>query len=109
MKKNVMKKWVKALRSGKYEQGARGYLYHPATKTHCCLGVLCEISKVNTNDKGYLDKDQMEATGISSADGKLPKAYKVGGKKYGSLAELNDNGLSFKRIARIIEKNWEKL
>lgn len=45
MKKEIAKKWVRALRSKKYRQ-ARGVL---KTKTksgsvsHCCLGVLCEL------------------------------------------------------------------
>lgn len=33
-------KWVDALRSGNFKQGA-GYLEHDGK--HCCLGVLCEI------------------------------------------------------------------
>jgi hypothetical protein len=45
MKKEIAKKWVKALRSEKYKQ-AKSVL---KTKTksgrvsHCCLGVLCEL------------------------------------------------------------------
>lgn len=45
MKKDIAKKWVRALRSKKYRQ-AKGLL---KTKTksgsvsHCCLGVLCEL------------------------------------------------------------------
>ena len=41
MKKNIMEKWVKALRSGKYKQG-KGYL-NRYNDTFCCLGVLCEL------------------------------------------------------------------
>lgn len=40
-----MKKWVKALRSGKFKQG-QGTLKHYDRKgqaKHCCLGVLCEL------------------------------------------------------------------
>jgi len=40
MKKNVAKKWVKALRSGKYKQ-SREMLKNSGG--YCCLGVLCEI------------------------------------------------------------------
>lgn len=45
MKNNIMKKWVKALRSGKYKQGI-GMLKQFNSKgqaQHCCLGVLCEL------------------------------------------------------------------
>ena len=46
MKKNVMKKWVKALRSGKYAQ-CRERLCNVDGKTgeesYCCLGVLTDL------------------------------------------------------------------
>jgi hypothetical protein len=45
MKKEVAKKWVKALRSGKYKKGT-GYLKQYNKKNearYCCLGVLCEL------------------------------------------------------------------
>lgn len=44
MKNNIMKKWVKALRSGKYKQGTgtlKQYNRNEEAK-HCCLGVLCQ-------------------------------------------------------------------
>lgn len=48
MKAEIAKKWVKALRSGKYKQG-RGLLavVDPTSKEvtgYCCLGVLCELA-----------------------------------------------------------------
>jgi hypothetical protein len=39
-KKEFRKKWIEALRSGKYKQG-REYLKKDGF--HCCLGVACEI------------------------------------------------------------------
>jgi hypothetical protein len=45
MKKDIAKKWVKALRSGKYKQG-KSFLKQFNSKgqpKHCCLGVLCEL------------------------------------------------------------------
>jgi len=41
MKKRVKRKWVAALKSGKYKQGKRRLRDR---KKHCCLGVLCEIA-----------------------------------------------------------------
>lgn len=38
----LMKRWIAALRSGKYEQG-KGGLFRDGK--YCCLGVLCDISK----------------------------------------------------------------
>jgi hypothetical protein len=37
----IMREWVRRLRSGDYEQG-QGFL--SKDDTHCCLGVLCEIA-----------------------------------------------------------------
>lgn len=42
MNKTLKNKWIKALRSGKYEQG-KGNLNHDGR--YCCLGVLCEVAK----------------------------------------------------------------
>lgn len=45
MKKRVLTKWLKALRSGKYKQG-RGALCQVDKKgneSFCCLGVLCDL------------------------------------------------------------------
>jgi len=45
MKKDIAKKWIKALISNKYKQGT-GTLKQYNSKgeaQHCCLGVLCEL------------------------------------------------------------------
>lgn len=46
MKPELKKRWVKALRSGKYKQG-KNYLRRqtPEGDRYCCLGVLCEIER----------------------------------------------------------------
>lgn len=45
MKKDIAKKWIKALRSGKYKQGQSFLKYYNNKNEprHCCLGVLCEL------------------------------------------------------------------
>jgi hypothetical protein len=59
MKKEIAKKWVKALRSGKYKQ-TRNVLKTKTKKglvSHCCLGVLCELYQNDCkrkNKKGLL-------------------------------------------------------
>lgn len=49
MNRDVGRAWVAALRSGEYEQG-RNYLRTRDLRTdrtyHCCLGVLCELARV---------------------------------------------------------------
>lgn len=133
MKQNIMKKWVKALRSGKYKQGAGSLKqYNSKGETqHCCLGVLCELynQQMKKNKKkmlsettwsndsdfshGYcrlggkkedLPKEVMKWSGISN---NLGSFYRD--DKQESLADLNDMGRKFKTIADIIEKNYEVL
>ena len=133
MNKKVMKKWVKALRSGKYKQGT-GTLKHYDTNAqarHCCLGVLCELyndqmkkdKKKTLSEKtlhhdsfthgvvefnrsrDYLPKKVVDWAGIENNLGSF--TYK--NHKDGCLADLNDDGAKFKTIANIIEKNWENL
>jgi len=122
MKKEVMKKWVKALRSGKYKRGS-GWLKQdtPTGVRHCCLGVLCEITPGVTwrkdNDKVYraradhgsdtmsLPREVMEYAGMNTSHG-----YIEGKRGKHSLDDINDSGkYSFSKIADIIEKHWEKL
>jgi hypothetical protein len=136
MKQNVMKKWVKALRSGKFKQG-QGTLkqFNKQGQTqHCCLGVLCELynntmkknkkktlpEKVCDNDRdfsyGYsrfggkkedLPKDVMKWAGIGNSMGEFTTDDPVYDQY--NLADLNDTGRKFKTIADIIEKNYEQL
>jgi hypothetical protein len=95
-----MKKWIKALRSGKFKQG-RGTLKQYNSKRqaqHCCLGVLCDLynqdmkknkkktllEKVYHNDyyfsngysrfagkKWYLPKNVMKWAGLKNSLGKF--------------------------------------
>jgi len=118
MKYNVMKKWVEALRSGKYKQTESGLAN---SKGFCCLGVLCEVA---IKDKTYLSKvvtdtplktityndlasclpmEVMEYSGMKNNNGDYSFKRKT-------LMYLNDTRrYSFKRIADVIENNWKKL
>lgn len=80
MKKAIADKWVKALRSGEFEQG-QGAL--KANNKYCCLGVLQELTGIlaNKDDEEYLDS---------------LNAYEVCRLKSNSmktLAHLNDENL----------------
>ena len=134
MKQNIMKKWVKALRSGKFKQGA-GTLKQFNSKgqaQHCCLGVLCELynTTMKKNKKKILpekvyDNDSDFSHGYCRFGGKkedLPKEVKdwagmndnlgrfyLSDDHYEYLADLNDCGRKFKTIADIIEKEWKNL
>jgi hypothetical protein len=110
MKKKIAKLWIKALKSGKYQQ-AQNTL--KSDTGFCCLGVLCDLHRKVTKKRGfdengaYLDSTailpQRVATwaGLSSCVGKGPGV---------DLMDLNDaQQKSFLEIADAIEQNVENL
>jgi hypothetical protein len=135
MNKDIAKKWVKALRSGKYKQG-KSFLKQFNSKgqpKHCCLGVLCELynDTMKKNNKKTIsvkcrddDLDYGYVT-FANKDDSLPAVVrkwagiknKLGTFSYTErifkhtecLADLNDTGKKFSTIADIIEKNVENI
>jgi len=124
MNKKVMKKWVKALLSGKYKQG-QGLLKqtdHKNVIIHCCLGVLCELYNEDMKEKKKKKlTEKVDGFGVirfNKQPEHLPNIVKnwadlndsVGSiGAFDSLVTINDDGKTFKTIAKIIEKNWENL
>lgn len=113
MNKQIKKKWVDALRSGKYKQ-TKEFLKDETG--YCCLGVLCvvyaEEKKINIEDiPGFDDEDQGLPNKVvtwAKLDSSNPLVTiainKVERIKF--LTELNDDdGKSFKYIANVIERN----
>ena len=112
--------WVKALRSGDYQQ-AQGTLRKG--DSFCCLGVACDISgvdewrKVETNDGTFYYEylvGNWQSLAVEIADYYGMRDGFGGfwidpGNKISSLSTLNDRGLSFDEIANIIEKEPEGL
>ena len=111
MKKSVKKLWTDALRSGQYKQGI-GQLRNEQNE-FCCLGVLCnlhaqahpKIAKTQLDAEHYLGDDSfppdevIEWAGLHNNNPEL--LYK---QEEFTLASLNDaSGLSFKKIAKLIE------
>ena len=111
MKQNVMVKWVKALRSGKFKQG-QGTLKQfnkQGQIQHCCLGVLCELynetmkkNKKKTIPETVCDNDRDFSYGYS----------RFGGKKEGLPKEVKDwagmrNGLGRFEITKTDEDGIE--
>lgn len=116
------RKWLKALRSGKFKQTRQGHLHD--NKGFCCLGVACVLFKTPTtkitvdflsddNEVAYAGKDDyapsyvIDALDLYSAQGS-PKDGDVASE----LAILNDgSGLgnadkkTFKQIATIVERD----
>lgn len=109
MPAKLLKKWLKALRSGTYIQ-ARETLYDPSTGGFCCLGVLqhvqsggsCEVNKYGDGFRGDPSDEWCQEAGIS-----------FNGHMY-TLMEMNDGdpysnrrAKKFTTIANYIEKNTE--
>lgn len=116
MKYRIMKKWVKALRSGEYKQGKD--VLHDKENKFCCLGVLCSLAnkenicELTDNIYGsyyYDDKTGTLPDSVIKWSGmQTPTGKRLGKRK--ELIELNDfNKYSFKRLANIIEKEYKDL
>lgn len=90
----LQKKWLEALRSGKYEQGS-SYLYNRGN--YCCLGVLYEVYHGQKPPSLQSDLYQPELYGLRSTLGH-------GGKYRERLTALNDQGATsrMKRAAKAI-------
>ncbi len=122
---SVIEKWIKALRSGDFQQ-CRGAL--KTNKGYCCLGVLCELY-LNDHPKAFWKKATnfvipesfrfhvSKEAGMNAAIGTLPNEVvewaglspgdplvttKLGKKM--PLTSLNDGGVSFSEIATLIEE-----
>ncbi len=105
--KNTLRKWVAALRSKEFTQGA-GRLQN--NEGHCCLGVACRI--FISSDKLDLHEDGRLQGEMPSDQTKSPKWLiaidKDFKRKYGrSPQNLNDRGFSFRQIANRIEKVYK--
>ena len=102
------KKWVAAHRSGKFKQGKSG-LYDKEKDSYCCLGVACRVAGIPKEKikGGYIMSSEMRGVSV------VPKMLRGSGSHWdntpnelaGQLAQMNDAGVSFKKIASHIEKN----
>lgn len=118
---------VTALRSGKYRQ-ANGHLRLDdvnGDRSHCCLGVACEISGLSEwiQEEGLSRGRYLDETAVLPARVKEHFGfYSAGGDtrlgtiaipgmdvQYRCLTEANDKGATFDQIADYIEKNWANL
>lgn len=98
----LIPKWIAALRSGIYPQ-ANGFLR--TQEGYCCLGVLCDL----------VDRSKWEADGgffIYDCDHKWLPNYIMQDIPANIdtfvLADMNDKGESFCKIADLIENKWQE-
>ena len=108
MEQSLKDKWIKALRSGDYEQ-IEGYLHTP--NGYCCLGVLTEVDLGSDcwNPLGEYDGGKSYSYGECESFEELHSThqYEMGMTTYvmSILIEMNDSGSSFNDIADWIEEN----
>jgi len=108
-----VRKWIRALRSGKYVQGT-GAL-HRTSNTFCCLGVACDLERPEAwvmKDVGGSFFDHPFGGTLQGTSGEIgwstinnPRArrlYRLTSAGNFALASLNDTGATFKAIASIL-------
>ena len=101
MKAKTKKKWLKALRSGKFKQSS-WTLYVPEENGYCCLGVLGRV-------KGVSKKQLLSTTSFLNVPSRKDRSQDHSGLKLkvrNKLADMNDRKkMSFSKIADWIEAN----
>lgn len=124
MNPEIKKLWIEALNSDEYTQ-TQGRLR--TSEGFCCLGVLTDLYAKDHNQEWNLDEDGyysfehfkgsiplnleesvlptcvMVWSGLNSVN---PYSLNSNTDMNTYLSDLNDGGYSFKRIAKIIEKNF---
>lgn len=110
MDKKLKAKWLRALRSGSYRQ-IDGKLANDEGTKFCCLGVLADIQgcawKPGGNGDGLVPVNKAGRAIIPDSDDWLPprRAGGLSADVQEQLAQMNDDGASFKKIAAFIEKH----
>jgi hypothetical protein len=126
MKPEVKEAWLKALRSGEYQQGID---FLRTDEGFCCLGVLCDVyDKQNNNTQslwknynsehgkttdyfyldevGVLPEKVREWAGLNDSSPHVYVKKANGGINCIGLTVLNDEGKDFNQIADVIEKHF---
>jgi hypothetical protein len=112
MNKAIARKWVRALLSGKYQQG-RGTLRR--SENYCCLGVLCDIYRKDVGGswerRGVEDTFAFVATPDESTTTSLPPKVMDWADLdifvEEDLIRLNDHPRRFSTIAKHIAREAE--
>lgn len=121
MNADLKQQWIDALRSKQYKQGKKVLCQvdEKGKESFCCLGVLFDIAGGEVGGEwsepesvfkfSPLARKAIVKSSRSSDSSMLPNGFTKFSKlsKYtqSELAEMNDNGWSFEKIADWIEKN----
>lgn len=103
----LQQKWLDALKSGRYRH-CKGQLGRVALgeQKNCCLGVLCEVLKIELFQMGY---DIIYANMVAYAPDVATKSVGLrdsSGRIYGkmdSLSTINDQSDSYAPVIEILE------
>jgi len=118
MNKNIKTKWVKALRSGNYKQGKNSLakVNKLGNVKYCCLGVLCDLYLKEHKQKwNPVNEDNDLSIGRKKETAVLPlNVRKWAGldsnpilqSNNETLASMNDDGFTFKKLADAIENEF---
>ncbi len=112
MNKEIKKKWIAALRSGKYKQGT-DYLKIKGVRgtSYCCLGVLSQLAvkekvcseKIAFDDRGTLCEDVMV---WAELDDDNPELGKHSAAQYNDgCSDFGVKKCSFEEIANKIQRH----
>ncbi len=93
--------WLKALRSGEYEQGR--FMLRTSTNQFCCLGVLCDVANKIGKVVGSWGQDNHSQTHFNGISQYAPEQL-LDIDTQRELGKANDDGLDFEQIAGIIEE-----
>jgi hypothetical protein len=127
MNQEYKNEWVKALRSGEYEQGTGKLcsIDENGKNSFCCLGVLYDLAvkkepeKFSWDNKSVIDTAYPVSDNISDDGILLPEWFvehiNFEGGSSGKfiidddefyLYDMNDDGMTFNQIADSIERNF---
>jgi len=112
MNKQIKSKWLKALRSNEYVQGQDALCTTNSVDKFCCLGVLCDVRAGMDKSLGWeitkvRDEDPNELVFLGQSlalSSSMLKWAGLTGEEQDELAEMNDSGKSFSKIANFIEE-----
>jgi hypothetical protein len=116
MNEEIKRRWIEALRSGRYQQGTQ---YLRQGDWYCCLGVLCDLYATDewtqhegddiTDPYWYLDatdtlpEEVVDWAGLPDENPCVLVEMADGNTYPRDLGSLNDTGHSFRVIAALIE------
>jgi hypothetical protein len=112
LKPSIKKKWLKALRSGKYIQGQQKF-YNTQKDTHCAFGVLLDVLHVPREGDNYIMrlKDETGCDYVAHRNGTMPLAW-VSYRLRNYVNDWNDGtaghdrAYTFDEMADMIDKEF---